>query len=163
MTEPAHTISASFGFREVPEGERQGLVNEVFATVAERYDLMNDLMSGGLHRLWKADLIAMLNPPRGEQAFRLVDVAGGTGDVAIRFADSAGKNSNAVVCDINPKMLEVGKRRIEEQGLSGRIATVEGNAEALPFEVRDSTPIRSPSEFAMSRTSTRRFPRHTAC
>ncbi len=78
--------STSFGFRAVPENERQGLVNQVFASVAERYDLMNDLMSGGLHRLWKRDLIAMLNPPRGATPFKLLDVAGGTGDIALRYA-----------------------------------------------------------------------------
>ena len=78
--------TASFGFRTVPETERQGLVNQVFATVAGRYDLMNDLMSGGLHRLWKRELIAMLNPPRGKTPFKLLDVAGGTGDIALRYA-----------------------------------------------------------------------------
>ena len=76
---------SSFGFREVAENERQVLVNEVFSAVAERYDLMNDLMSGGLHRLWKADFITMLNPPTGTAKFKLLDVAGGTGDVALRF------------------------------------------------------------------------------
>jgi demethylmenaquinone methyltransferase / 2-methoxy-6-polyprenyl-1,4-benzoquinol methylase len=74
--------TASFGFREVPEGERQGMVNQVFAAVAERYDLMNDLMSGGLHRLWKRDFITALNPPAGQSSFRLLDVAGGTGQRA---------------------------------------------------------------------------------
>ena len=123
----------SFGFRDVPEAERQGLVNKVFASVAERYDLMNDLMSGGLHRLWKGDFIAWLNPPRGDQAFRLLDVAGGTGDIAMRFANSSGPNATAVVCDISPEMLAVGKRRIAEAGLDSRISCVEGNAEALPF------------------------------
>lgn len=123
----------SFGFRTVAEAERQGLVNEVFAKVAERYDLMNDLMSGGLHRLWKDDLIGWLAPPRGGRAFRLLDVAGGTGDVAIRFARATGPEATAVICDISPQMLDVGRRRVAEAGLDGRISLVEGNAEELAF------------------------------
>ena len=130
--EPAS--SASFGFRDVAEGERQGLVNQVFATVAERYDLMNDLMSGGLHRLWKRDFVTWLNPPKGAQAFRLLDVAGGTGDIALRFAEASGPNAVATICDISPEMLAVGRRRVHDAGLDGRITCVEGNAEILPFE-----------------------------
>jgi demethylmenaquinone methyltransferase / 2-methoxy-6-polyprenyl-1,4-benzoquinol methylase len=126
--------TASFGFRAVPETERQGLVNQVFAAVAGRYDLMNDLMSGGLHRLWKRDLITMLNAPRGETPFRLLDVAGGTGDIALRYARDSGPKATAVICDISPEMLEVGRNRISAAGLQNRIACVEGNAEALPFE-----------------------------
>ena len=128
--------TASFGFREVPESERQRLVNEVFSRSAERYDLMNDLMSGGLHRLWKADLIAMLAPPRGERPFHLIDVAGGTGDVALRFAAAGGPHTRATICDISPEMLAVGRRRVSDAGLADRIALVEGNAEALPFADR---------------------------
>jgi demethylmenaquinone methyltransferase / 2-methoxy-6-polyprenyl-1,4-benzoquinol methylase len=126
--------TASFGFRAVPETERQGLVNQVFAAVAGRYDLMNDLMSGGLHRLWKRDLITMLNAPRGETPFRLLDVAGGTGDIALRYARDSGPKATAVICDISPEMLEVGRNRISAAGLQNRIACIEGNAEALPFE-----------------------------
>jgi demethylmenaquinone methyltransferase/2-methoxy-6-polyprenyl-1,4-benzoquinol methylase len=134
MTDPNPTdTGATFGFRRVDETERQGLVNRVFANVAERYDLMNDLMSGGLHRLWKRDFIAELNPPRSAQAFRLLDVAGGTGDISLRYARAAGPNATAVLCDISPEMIAVGKRRVEEAGLSQRISFVEGNAEALPF------------------------------
>ncbi len=128
--------TASFGFREVPESERQRLVNEVFSRSAERYDLMNDLMSGGLHRLWKADLISMLAPPRGERPFHLIDVAGGTGDVALRFATAGGPNTRATICDISPEMLAVGRRRVADAGLADRIALVEGNAEELPFADR---------------------------
>jgi len=117
----------------VPEGEHQGLVNRVFAGVAERYDLMNDLMSGGLHRLWKDDLIASLNPPRSERPFRLIDVAGGTGDVAIRYARAGGPNATAVLCDISPEMIEVGRRRVGAAHLEERITFAQGNAEALPF------------------------------
>ena len=124
----------SFGFRAVPEGERQGLVNSVFASVAERYDLMNDLMSGGMHRLWERDLITMLNAPRSATPFRLLDVAGGTGDISIRYAQDGGPATTAVICDISPEMLNVGRRRIETLGLADRITCIEGNAEALPFD-----------------------------
>ena len=128
--------TVSFGDRGVPAAERQGLVNKVFSEVAERYDLMNDLMSGGLHRLWKDDFIAWLAPPKGPQPFRLLDVAGGTGDVAMRFARACGTGGSAVICDISPEMLEVGRRRVREAGLDARIAFVGGNAEALPFPDR---------------------------
>jgi demethylmenaquinone methyltransferase / 2-methoxy-6-polyprenyl-1,4-benzoquinol methylase len=128
------TTATSFGYRDVPQAERQGLVNEVFAAVAERYDLMNDLMSGGLHRLWKRDFITWLNPPRGATPFRLLDVAGGTGDIALRYVGESGPNASAVICDISPEMLAVGKRRVIDAGLDARISLVEGNAEALPFE-----------------------------
>jgi demethylmenaquinone methyltransferase/2-methoxy-6-polyprenyl-1,4-benzoquinol methylase len=133
-SEPHNETTVSFGFRAVPEDERQDLVNEVFASVAERYDLMNDLMSGGLHRLWKRDLITMLNAPRSDRPFALLDVAGGTGDIAMRYARDGGPATTAIVCDISPEMLAVGQRRIAEAGLQDRIACVEGNAESLPFE-----------------------------
>ena len=126
--------STTFGFRNVREEERQNLVNDVFSKVAERYDLMNDLMSGGLHRLWKSDFVAALNPPRSETPFRLLDVAGGTGDIAIRALNNGGPNVSAVICDINPEMLDVGRRRVADAGLTDRVSLTEGNAEALPFE-----------------------------
>ena len=128
--------AATFGFRTVAEGERQGLVNQVFSGVAERYDLMNDLMSGGLHRLWKDDLIVRLNPPRGAMPFRLIDVAGGTADIALKVMAAAGSGASAVICDISPEMLAVGTRKIAEAGLSERVGVVVGNAEALPFADR---------------------------
>jgi demethylmenaquinone methyltransferase/2-methoxy-6-polyprenyl-1,4-benzoquinol methylase len=130
---PHEPPQTSFGNRQVAEDERQGLVNQVFATVAQRYDLMNDLMSGGLHRLWKDDLVAFLNPPRAERPFRLLDVAGGTGDVAIRYARASGPNATAVLCDISPEMIEVGRRRVHDAHLLSRITFAIGNAEALPF------------------------------
>jgi demethylmenaquinone methyltransferase/2-methoxy-6-polyprenyl-1,4-benzoquinol methylase len=137
MSTPANndlSSTTSFGFRDVEESERQGLVNQVFASVAERYDLMNDLMSGGLHRLWKRDFVTWLNPPRSDAPFRLLDVAGGTGDIALRVIGASGPNANAVICDISPQMLAVGQRRVDEAALSDRITCVEGNAENLPFE-----------------------------
>jgi demethylmenaquinone methyltransferase/2-methoxy-6-polyprenyl-1,4-benzoquinol methylase len=112
---------------------RQGLVNEVFSSVAGRYDLMNDLMSGGLHRLWKDDLVAMLAPPRSERSFRLLDIAGGTGDVTLRVLGAAGPGAKATLLDINPEMLAVARRRLGEAGLGERADLVAGNAEALPF------------------------------
>jgi demethylmenaquinone methyltransferase/2-methoxy-6-polyprenyl-1,4-benzoquinol methylase len=140
MSDPSHPTppdpgTTTFGYRQVPEAERQGLVNDVFRSVAERYDLMNDLMSGGLHRLWKRELVSMLNPPRN-RAFHLLDVAGGTGDIALRTIAAGGERATAVVCDISPEMLEVGRRKVEAAGLAARISLVEGNAEALPFPDR---------------------------
>ena len=128
--------TTSFGFREVPEDERQGLVNQVFARVASRYDLMNDLMSGGLHRLWKDDLVNWLAPPRSAAAYAHLDVAGGTGDVALRVMQAAGPGASSILCDISRDMLVEARRRLDGTALEGRIALVEGNAEALPFPDR---------------------------
>lgn len=133
-TEPG--TETSFGFRTVAESERQGLVNQVFSSVASRYDLMNDLMSGGLHRLWKAEFVGMIGAPRNERPFQLLDVAGGTGDIAIRYAKSAGPNATAVLADISPEMLEEGRSKVAAQGLAQRITLTQGNAEALPFADR---------------------------
>lgn len=121
---------ASFGFASVSAPAKQGLVNEVFARVARRYDLMNDLMSGGLHRLWKDDLITWLAPPKGRQSYALLDVAGGTGDIASRFLQASGDGSRAVICDISAEMMEAGRVR---SGEGERLAFVRGNAEVLPF------------------------------
>jgi demethylmenaquinone methyltransferase/2-methoxy-6-polyprenyl-1,4-benzoquinol methylase len=124
--------TASFGFRDVPEDEKETLVREVFSSVAKRYDLMNDLMSGGIHRIWKDAMVEWLNPQPG---WRCVDVAGGTGDIAFRIADLArvrGGAATVTVCDINPDMLNEGVRRAAEKG-DGAIEWVCGSAEALPF------------------------------
>jgi demethylmenaquinone methyltransferase/2-methoxy-6-polyprenyl-1,4-benzoquinol methylase len=122
-----------FGFRDVPLGEKQTLVNDVFHSVARRYDLMNDLMSVGLHRAWKDIMITTLNPPKNDAPFALLDVAGGTGDVAFRAAKASGLGFRATVCDINVDMLEVGRNRAAAQHLDDRVFFVEGNAEALAF------------------------------
>src|ERR1700722_1277850 len=122
-----------FGFREVPLGDKQTLVNDVFHSVAQRYDLMNDLMSAGLHRVWKNLMINALNPPRGDAPFALLDVAGGTGDIAFRAAKAAGSGFRATVCDINFDMLAVGRERAAAGLLDDRVSFVEGNAEALAF------------------------------
>jgi demethylmenaquinone methyltransferase/2-methoxy-6-polyprenyl-1,4-benzoquinol methylase len=133
MTDKTTERDVAFGFRQVGEQEKQQLVNEVFSKVAERYDQMNDLMSGGLHRLWKDDLVAMLNPPRGQGAFSHLDVAGGTGDVAFRILRAGGPNVRVTLADISPEMVGEGRKRAETDGLLGRCTFSVGNAEALPF------------------------------
>ncbi|CCD90905.1 Ubiquinone/menaquinone biosynthesis methyltransferase ubiE [Bradyrhizobium sp. ORS 375] len=125
-----------FGFRDVPLGEKQTLVNDVFHSVASRYDLMNDLMSGGLHRVWKDIMINTLNPPKSDAPFALLDVAGGTGDISFRAAKKAGAGFHATVCDINGDMLEVGRQRALKQYLEDKVSFVEGNAEKLAFPDR---------------------------
>jgi demethylmenaquinone methyltransferase / 2-methoxy-6-polyprenyl-1,4-benzoquinol methylase len=126
-------METSYGFRSVGEGEKQGLVNEVFHKVAKRYDIMNDVMSAGLHRVWKDAMIAALNPRRSE-AYRALDVAGGTGDIAFRIVEASGRKAHVTVLDINGSMLAVGAERAEKKGLSGNLDFVEANAEVLPFE-----------------------------
>ena len=125
-----------FGNRSVPLSDKQALVDDVFHKVARRYDLMNDLMSGGLHRAWKDALVTAVNPPHGEQAFRLVDVAGGTGDIAFRVVAAGGAGIRVTVCDINGEMLAVGRERAAARGLDASVVFVEGNAEKLPFPDR---------------------------
>lgn len=118
-----------FGFRSVPEGEKAGLVHGVFSSVANRYDVMNDLMSGGVHRLWKDAMMDWLAPRPGQ---RLLDVAGGTGDVAYRFLRRA-EASSAVVLDMTEAMLVEGRKRAEAEQLAERLDWVVGDAMALPF------------------------------
>ncbi len=127
--------SADFGFERVALDEKQGRVDSVFHSVARRYDIMNDLMSAGLHRAWKAQLVSMLRPPQN-RAFAHLDVAGGTGDVAFRVLAAGGPRTRVTVLDINESMLRVGaerarERKVDEAG--DRIAFVTGNAEALPL------------------------------
>ena len=133
MTEFKTDHDVAFGFRRVDEKDKQGLVNEVFSKVAERYDQMNDLMSAGLHRLWKDDFVTMLNPPRRAQAFHQLDVAGGTGDIAFRVVRAGGPNVRVSVADISPGMVSEGRKRAEAEGLLGRCSFSVGNAEALAF------------------------------
>jgi len=133
---PAESIGnsegeADFGFERVPAAEKAGLVRRVFEAVAPRYDLMNDLMSGGVHRLWKAEMMRWLNPRRGQ---RLLDVAGGTGDVAERFLGAGG--GGAVVCDINLAMISAGRDRALDRGCVGGMVWLCGDAEALPIADR---------------------------
>ncbi|KNA10200.1 hypothetical protein SOVF_146390 [Spinacia oleracea] len=141
-----HSHATSFGFKEVREEEKSQMVGNVFSSVASNYDVMNDVMSAGLHRLWKDRLVEELNPFPG---MKHLDVAGGTGDVAFRVLDSIKRRAlrdapehylqeetTIYVCDINPKMLDVGKKRASERGLGGdrSLIWVEGDAEALTFE-----------------------------
>lgn len=124
---------ATFGFAEVDLDKKQGLVDGVFDRVAENYDLMNDLMSGGLHRLWKSEMVTWLGPSRSAtRIFRVLDVAGGTGDIAFRIADRS-PAADITVLDINAAMLAVGRRRAAEQRRDRRVRFVDGNAEALPI------------------------------
>lgn len=144
-----HSHATSFGYKEVREEEKSQMVGNVFTSVASNYDLMNDLMSGGLHRLWKDRLVSKLNPFPG---MKHLDVAGGTGDVAFRILESINsvkhralqdspednllEETQIYVCDINPNMLNVGKKRARERGLTEDrpVVWVEGDAEALNFE-----------------------------
>jgi demethylmenaquinone methyltransferase/2-methoxy-6-polyprenyl-1,4-benzoquinol methylase len=133
MSDKMPERDVDFGFRRVDAKVKQGFVNEVFAKVAGRYDQMNDLMSGGLHRLWKDDFIAMLNPPRGSAVFSVLDVAGGTGDIAFRIVRAGGAGTHVTVADISPEMVTEGRKRALFEGLAGRCDFTVGNAEALAF------------------------------
>ncbi len=131
--------TTSFGFRTVKTGEKAGLVREVFDSVAGNYDLMNDVMSAGIHRIWKTTLLDRLAPQPGQ---RLIDVAGGTGDVAIGFLNRANGRSHsaqkpkarAEICDINYEMLAAGAERAAAQQLASQLSRICGNAEQLPFK-----------------------------
>jgi len=135
-----------FGEQTVPLEDKQGLVDDVFRSVARRYDLMNDLMSGGVHRAWKNALVTAVNPPtkgrpgrldeKGDTPFALLDVAGGTGDIAFRVIEAGGSGTRATVCDINTEMLAVGRERADERGFGDAVAFEEGNAEELPYADR---------------------------
>ncbi|MBW3097626.1 bifunctional demethylmenaquinone methyltransferase/2-methoxy-6-polyprenyl-1,4-benzoquinol methylase UbiE [Pseudohoeflea coraliihabitans] len=125
-------MATSYGFTPVDEGEKQQLVNDVFHRVAKRYDVMNDVMSGGLHRAWKDAMVAALNPPR-KPGWRFLDVAGGTGDVAFRIVEASSRQASGVVLDINGSMLAVGAERAGKRRLADNLEFVEANAENLPF------------------------------
>jgi len=128
--------TVSFGFRQVAARDHTALVRSVFESVAGRYDLMNDLMSGGLHRGWKRALIDALHPAPG---MRLVDVAGGTGDIAFGFLDRTGslsEGAGAIVCDANPAMLSVCEAKAYDRGRVAGLSLVAGDAAALPIASR---------------------------
>src|SRR5580704_251296 len=126
---------ADFGARQVPLDDKQALVDDVFRSVARRYDLMNDLISFGLHRAWKDALVTAVNPSKN-RPFALLDIAGGTGDVAMRVVAAGGEQTRATVCDINPDMLSVGRERAAARGFGDALTFAEANAEALPFADR---------------------------
>jgi demethylmenaquinone methyltransferase/2-methoxy-6-polyprenyl-1,4-benzoquinol methylase len=125
-----------FGYRQVPLGDKQALVDDVFHKVARRYDLMNDLMSAGLHRAWKDALVTAINPPKSDADFKLLDVAGGTGDISFRTIAAGGAGTRATVADINADMLTVGRERVYSEGLEDVVTFVDANAECLPFPDR---------------------------
>jgi demethylmenaquinone methyltransferase/2-methoxy-6-polyprenyl-1,4-benzoquinol methylase len=123
------TSTTHFGFQTVPEGDKAGMVHGVFTRVASKYDIMNDLMSAGMHRLWKDAMMDWLAPRAGQ---KLLDVAGGTGDVAFRFLGRAA-GSTATVLDMTESMLIAGRQRADAEALATRLDWVVGDAMALPF------------------------------
>ena len=124
-----------FGERQVPLTEKQGLVDDVFHAVADRYDLMNDLMSFGVHRIWKDVMVTRLSPPKsGTRPYRVLDMAGGTGDIAERIINQSHGYAEVTVSDINSDMLRVGAERAKNWRYPGQVSFVEANAEELPFE-----------------------------
>jgi len=125
-----HGKTTHFGFETVPEEEKAGRVRGVFTSVASRYDIMNDVMSGGIHRLWKDAMMDWLAPRRGQ---RLLDVAGGTGDIAFRFLKRAGEG-HATVLDLTESMLVEGRKRAEAARMEHMLDWVVGDAMALPFQ-----------------------------
>ena len=135
MNDKQTSVEADFGFRRIREDEKAPLVRAVFDSVASRYDLMNDLMSGGIHRRWKDELVTWLAPRPGQ---RMLDVAGGTGDIAcraLRRLDPA-QGGGILVCDVNQQMLELGRARAIDSGILAGIEWLCGDAEALPVADR---------------------------
>jgi demethylmenaquinone methyltransferase/2-methoxy-6-polyprenyl-1,4-benzoquinol methylase len=125
------TETTHFGYQSVPVDEKADHVKGVFDSVASRYDIMNDLMSGGLHRLWKRRTIDQAGVRPGHT---VLDLAGGTGDLALRFARQVGPRGHVVLADINAAMLEQGRRRLVNAGIAGNLTIAQVNAENLPFE-----------------------------
>ena len=124
-------MATSYGFTPVEDGEKQPLVNEVFHSVAKSYDVMNYLMSMGVHRAWKSAMVTKAAPSK-TRPWRSLDVAGGTGDIAFRLVEASRKNAHVTVLDINGSMLDVGRERAEKNGLAPHLDFVEANAEELP-------------------------------
>ncbi|MBL4639511.1 MAG: class I SAM-dependent methyltransferase, partial [Kordiimonadaceae bacterium] len=125
---PKAENTTHFGFKTVNEADKAGMVKGVFNKVAEQYDLMNDVMTVGIHRVWKNSMIESLNPRDG---MKLLDVAGGTGDIAFRFLDAT-KSGHVAVCDINAEMLRVGQQRAIDGGYDSRSDFICGDAMKLP-------------------------------
>ncbi|MBS1235612.1 MAG: ubiquinone biosynthesis methyltransferase UbiE [Proteobacteria bacterium] len=130
MTGPRDDKTTHFGFREVPESAKAGMVGQVFSSVASRYDVMNDVMSFGIHRLWKRFTIEQAGVRAGQ---KVLDLAGGTGDLAAQFVPQVGAAGSVTVADINAAMLDVGRARFADRGLAGNVEFVQANAECLPF------------------------------
>jgi len=128
--ESARDRTTHFGYREVPEADKAGLVGQVFTSVAGKYDVMNDLMSFGVHRLWKRFAIETSGVRAGQH---VLDLAGGTGDLAARFAPRVGARGSVTVADINAAMLAVGRERLADAGIAGNVEFIQADAECLPF------------------------------
>ncbi|MBH2669251.1 bifunctional demethylmenaquinone methyltransferase/2-methoxy-6-polyprenyl-1,4-benzoquinol methylase UbiE [Serratia marcescens] len=122
--------TTDFGFRTVARDEKQAMVADVFHSVAAKYDVMNDLMSFGIHRIWKRFTIDCSGVRRGQ---RVLDLAGGTGDLAAKFSRMVGEQGQVVLADINDSMLKMGREKLRDRGIIGNINYVQANAEALPF------------------------------
>lgn len=119
-----------FGFKRVERGQKESLVAQVFSSVASKYDIMNDLMSFGMHRLWKRELIKLSGVSQGQQ---ILDIAGGTGDIAALFASKLGRDGKVILTDINQDMLDVAKEKLLNQGVAGNIEYRCADAQELPF------------------------------
>jgi demethylmenaquinone methyltransferase/2-methoxy-6-polyprenyl-1,4-benzoquinol methylase len=122
--------STHFGYQQVPVGEKANKVADVFHSVADKYDVMNDLMSAGVHRLWKRYTIETSGAKRGDN---ILDLAGGTGDLALKFSRIVGQQGKVILSDINGSMLENGRSRLINRGIAGNVEYVQANAECLPF------------------------------
>ncbi|NVK43459.1 MAG: bifunctional demethylmenaquinone methyltransferase/2-methoxy-6-polyprenyl-1,4-benzoquinol methylase UbiE [Oceanospirillaceae bacterium] len=130
MSDQKHDSTTHFGYQEVPVEDKARRVADVFHSVAAKYDIMNDLMSGGIHRLWKRLTIEQSGVRRGH---RVLDIAGGTGDLTLRFSRLVGPEGKVVLADINDSMLKVGRDKLLDHGATGNIEFVQANAESLPF------------------------------
>jgi demethylmenaquinone methyltransferase/2-methoxy-6-polyprenyl-1,4-benzoquinol methylase len=130
MSEPGKPSTTHFGYREVPVADKQKLVGEVFSSVAGKYDLMNDLMSLGIHRVWKRYFVGTAQVKQGD---RVLDLAGGTGDIAALLKERVGDDGEVVLGDINAGMLTVGRDRMTDRGNVRGLEYVQCNAEKLPF------------------------------
>ncbi|MGO4746675.1 bifunctional demethylmenaquinone methyltransferase/2-methoxy-6-polyprenyl-1,4-benzoquinol methylase UbiE [Serratia quinivorans] len=122
--------TTDFGFRTVARDDKQAMVADVFHSVAAKYDVMNDLMSFGIHRIWKRFTIDCSGVRRGQ---RVLDLAGGTGDLAAKFSRMVGEQGQVVLADINDSMLKMGREKLRDRGIIGNVSYVQANAEALPF------------------------------
>jgi len=130
MTEKNNQDSTHFGYKQVNTEEKAGKVAEVFHSVADKYDVMNDLMSFGVHRLWKRITMEYVRPRPGQ---KMLDLAGGTGDLASKIASKVGENGLVILSDINDSMLKVGRDRLIDKGLVSNVRYVQANAQSLPF------------------------------
>jgi demethylmenaquinone methyltransferase/2-methoxy-6-polyprenyl-1,4-benzoquinol methylase len=130
MPVKSHKKTTHFGYREVPMGEKANLVASVFRSVAPKYDLMNDLMTFGMHRIWKRFTLSEADLRPGQS---VLDVASGTGDLALALAKMVGKHGKVIMTDINEAMLNLGRDRLTDEGMLGNIECIQADAEHLPF------------------------------